>query len=505
MNNPTQTTTPRPTSSDVPQDRRNREMPLLFQLADVNRQAEAKPTPVEAPTPAPIEAPPLPGQFPASSFPLASSLFTSGQLNPWPTPPGLFETGGGSFSTSALSLGSSSAAKEAPAAESTGLPGAIDAAVKAAASLDESTEPTATAKAPAPEPSAPAPEPQREVTTEPIAQATPEPAAIAKPKTPAEPAPSATPTQVEATTARSKSTPPAGEISTAPKSITEPAQEPTAKSVDAKPVDAKPADAKVADTKPVAVADKPSPGSLRRQRAEARQQKINNAANGDWLQTHGKIIAIGFVIALIATIYLARRNRPTEAPSPLDAPPGLAIDVPGENQNQVSPERAPVEVANTAPRLTEPPRQTHDAVPSPATTELEKSPATATAELQPPVVPSSTQPTHDAPPTSEPLFPWRNETRTATAPPDSGTVQPTTAPETPNAPALNAPTYPETNLRDAPLLPPAPPDSPATSSGPASPPSGGELRGPSTARSYPASFTSAPGGNRYERTGSGLY
>lgn len=463
MKNAPDSSTHRPTRSDAAPQRQTREMPLLFQLADVNCQLEASPAPAAAP--APVEMPALPGQFAATSSPLASSLYTSGQLNPWPAPTGLFETST-SFSTSSLTLGTPESIKDAPLQSQgpapfvapSGLPAVIEAAVKAAAALNEPAEVVAETK----------PEPKAEVKSEPATIAH-EPKAEVK-----------TDPAVETVATRTT----AAETSAATK--------PTAESTTDKPVEA------AAPTP----ADKPSPASLRRQRAEARQQKVASGKGGDWLQTHGKIIAIGFVIALIATIYMARRNRNTDgSPPALHPPAGLAIEVPGENQSQPTHERTPIEVANTAPKLTEPPSNPHDATPSPATTDSATSPNT-TAELQPPVVPSSSQPT--TAPTSEPLFPWQNDSRAATSPPATVpyTTNPETAPST--APALNAPTYPETNLRDAPLLPPAPPAPSGPASGSAPAPSGG--RGPaSTARSYPASFTSAPDGNRYERTGSGLY
>ena len=150
MKNATDSTTQRPTRSDAASDRRQREMPLLFQLADVNRAAVVSTAPAEPAQPAPLDTTALPGQFAASTFPLASSLFTSGQLSPWPAPPGLFETSA-SFSTSALLLGTSELAKDLPpqvepsapiatSATPSGLPAVIEAAVKAAAALNEPAE-----------------------------------------------------------------------------------------------------------------------------------------------------------------------------------------------------------------------------------------------------------------------------------------------------------------------------------------------------------------------------
>jgi hypothetical protein len=51
-----------------------------------------------------------------------------------------------------------------------------------------------------------------------------------------------------------------------------------------------------------------------RQRAEERQRKRAAAARDDWFSTHGKFIAIGFFIALVATIFLARQQRKPAGP-----------------------------------------------------------------------------------------------------------------------------------------------------------------------------------------------
>ncbi len=478
---------------------RTREMPLLFQLADINRQAAAvaaAPAAIVAPPakPAPIELPK------PNSFPLASSV-----LDSWPNPPNsLFEMPTG-LSTAALAIGAAAPKEEAkpapivasttiatetvaaekttlekPAVVSSGLPAAIESAVKAAAETNDTADSKTAVKA--------------EAKTE----ANPEVKATAKKDLPASKAP-----VVET-------------IVTA---------------------EAKPADKSVTDKAPAdkPAAEKPSPASLRRQRAEARQAKVEGKGT-DWLSTHGKIIAICFVIALIGTVYLARRNRGTPAPSPSIETPDLAVELPSESKPETH-DHKPAEAANTAPRLVDAPSHPLDATPSPATPVAPSAPdANNTAELQSPVVPNAGQST--TPPSSEPLFPWQNDPRMASRP-DQPT-QPTPAPvasngstfvppdtnPAPTAPTLNAPTYPETNLRDAPLLPPAPPANstappanstvpPANTAPPANwaPPSFSPApasgQGGSTGRvpaSYsPASFTSAPGGNRYERTGSGLY
>lgn len=451
---------------------RTREMPLLFQLADINRPAAAVvPPPASAPLP---PAKPAPIELPTpSAFPLASSV-----LEPWRPTSSLFEVPSG-LSTAALALGaaahpekadakttavvaSAALAVETVAAEkqplekaavvvSSGLPAAIESAVKAAAETSDAAETKTTAKA--------------ETKTEAKSAAKPEIKPTAKKETPV-----------------STTTPVVETIVTAA---------------------AAPA------------AEKPSPASLRRQRAEARQAKVEGKG-GDWLSTHGKVIAICFVIALIGTIYLARRNRGNSAPTPSIETPELAVEVPSEHKHDDH-EHKPPEAANTAPRLVEAPSHPLDATPSPATTVVPSVPdATNTAELQSPVVPNAGQAT--TPPSSEPLFPWQSDPRLATRPEAAPANAPAASAEpnpnvAPTAPTLNAPTYPETNLRDAPLLPPAPPANnavpPANTAPAPNYPAPGNGQGGSSGRvpaSFsPASFTSAPGGNRYERTGSGLY
>src|SRR4051812_3964696 len=55
------------------------------------------------------------------------------------------------------------------------------------------------------------------------------------------------------------------------------------------------------------------------------RQSIPSSSN-DWMRTHGKFIAVGFVMALIATIYLAR-NGDEPAPPNQDASPTSQADV----------------------------------------------------------------------------------------------------------------------------------------------------------------------------------
>jgi hypothetical protein len=485
MNQTTTKTAPNsPVRSEAAEAHRSREMPLLFQLADTNRQP-AKPTASPAPSalsavppgPGPLDMPALPGAFVPGATPLASSAHSS-----WShTPKGLFETTPG-FSTAALTAGTTVTKSSESLVTS-----------EEKASATESKAPTIE-PAPVPAPSvaeaAPIqPEPTASITTLPkaideaVKAADITPPAIDKPANEAAEAPAASTVTSTTTTGTSTS---------------------TATEATNKPQTDKPAQA---------TTDKPSPGSLRRERAVARQQKVA-AKQGNWLQSHGKMIAIGFVIALLGTVYMARRNRPAPEPTPgHDQPMGLAIEVPGESDkhDHDSHDAKSNEAANTAPRLVEAPALPHDTTPSPALADPSRNtPATATAELHPPVMPA---PSSTTPPAGNaPLFPWQGENRTATRPdaptataPAGGPLATPNAHAPPNGPALTPPAYPETNLRDAPLLPPAPASPPASNPGSGSQPAGGQGRGRAPSGSFPASFTSAPGGTRYERTGSGLY
>ncbi|WP_425617216.1 hypothetical protein NA78x_000889 [Anatilimnocola sp. NA78] len=457
---------------------RAREMPLLFQLADINRVPPAPPMPAApvaaAAAPiamAPISMSPLPSGFPTSA-PFAAFPPTTFS-DPWPkTPSSLYEMAAG-LSTTALTMGlTTSPVEDRPQLKSSELkakPAAIDKPVIEKPVIEN------------PVAEKPVVEKKAEVVASPAAKST-LPTVIDTAVKAAAISPEVSESKVE----------PKAEVKVEAKAVVK-SEIKTEVKADAKTPStvAAATDAKATSTATTAAAveaAKPSPGSLRRQRAEARQQKVEGKSS-DWFGSHGKIIAIGFVIALVGTIYLARRNQPVKevAEPQTAAPVGLAIEVPGEHNH----DHSPTEAANTAPRLVESPSHPMDTTPSPAAAD-QHSPANSTADLHPPVVPSG-----EAAPASNntPLFPWQQpgEARVATRPEAPTTPAPAagTAPAPSTGPTLNGPQYPETNLRDAPLLPPAPPAEQ------------GRTRVPS--RTSPASFTSTPGGNRYERTGSGLY
>jgi hypothetical protein len=72
------------------------------------------------------------------------------------------------------------------------------------------------------------------------------------------------------------------------------------------------------DTTPPKEPMAPSPRERAEQRAKNRQPI---PASNDWMRTHGKFIAVGFVIALIATIYMAQNG---DEPTPANPNAGAA-------------------------------------------------------------------------------------------------------------------------------------------------------------------------------------
>ena len=231
-----------------------------------------------------------------------------------------------------------------------------------------------------------------------------------------------------------------------------------------------------------------------RQRAEERQRKRQEGKKDDWFSTQGKFIVVGFIAALLVTIYVARSGRKKATPPVATKPhahPGEAATV----KQAVAVEAAKI----TSVR--------------PATKTATGEPATA---LHPPTIPQlAQQPTASKSPADETLFTFskrpeervavRPDAPTTTAPgPAAGSptgVAPTMAPP-PAAPPTLQPQYPSTSYPSTyqPVAPPpayAPPPPAAAPGGPALNPAA------STMPLYPTTNTAS--GNRYERTGSGLY
>jgi hypothetical protein len=274
----------------------------------------------------------------------------------------------------------------------------------------------------------------------------------------------------------------------------------------------------------------PSP----RQRAEQRAKNRQPApAKHDWMRTQGKYIAVGFVIALIATIYLAQ-NGDEPAPANPDAAATsheeAAVKSPSESEPKVTDahtakESVSVSENQHSPALRD---ETNPAMAGKSSTE-----ARADLNVSPSghVIKEPAQPSEVA--DSKSLFPWKEdgETRVAAKPAEkvakpqaeaksperNANVQeqpsvygpPGTGPQeeevqqaTGEMPQGKSPgSYPETNPGtyrefEPPQTRQAPPSQ--TSSPRATPAS----YQPGSPNNVPPTRTSGP---RYERTGSGLY
>lgn len=269
----------------------------------------------------------------------------------------------------------------------------------------------------------------------------------------------------------------------------------------------------------------PSPRERAEQRARHRQAA---PAKSDWMRTHGKFIAVGFVFALIATIYMAQNG---DEPAP--ANPGAATSSHKETAVKSSSEGEPkVTDAHTAKESVSASEHLH----SPGLldeTNPAKSPAEAHADLNAPTSGHIIKepPQHSEVADSKSLFPWKEagETRVAAkpegakpqadakthelnsnvkeepsvyGPPGSGPQEEEVQQATGEMPQGRIPgSYPETNsgtYRDFVPPPSRPIPAPSASSQRAAPAS----YQPGSPNNVPPTRTSGP---RYERTGSGLY
>ena len=223
-----------------------------------------------------------------------------------------------------------------------------------------------------------------------------------------------------------------------------------------------------------------------RQRAEERQRKRQNDKQDDWFHTQGRYIAIGFVLALLATIYLARTNR--KSPSP---------PVAGKTKPAAT---AP---AKTAPAAKKPAASVATTAAITAVHPTEKSPADQPqAALHPPTIPQLAQePATSTAPATETLFSFSKSAgdRLAARTDVPASTQPTSAapppPSAPTDPPNLQPQYPSTSFPGtyqpvAPATPTTPAAEPATSPYGSTP-------------LYPT--TNSASGIRYERTGSSIY
>jgi hypothetical protein len=119
--------------------------------------------------------------------------------------------------------------------------------------------------------------------------------------------------------------------------------------------------ADVTDASPADSAEPVTPAAARRQRALERQrrQAAEPPRPRTWWTTHLPVIAVCFVIALIATIYVGRRNRASARVDSQTAMeiPELDIDFgdPADALSPASPEPAMIAVGEPAPALSKSP------------------------------------------------------------------------------------------------------------------------------------------------------
>ena len=242
-----------------------------------------------------------------------------------------------------------------------------------------------------------------------------------------------------------------------------------------------------------------------RQRMEERSRKRQTPSQGSWFTPQGKFIAIAFVLALCATIYLARSRRPAAAPpvTTTHAHPGAAAGhgpaIVIEMPKTTSPAKAmnsPAKAVAAKVEVAKPQTEAEQQV------ELQ-APTTTPPQL-------AEQPAPPAQPADEGLFPWkdREEARVAARPdPPALTTSPTYAPLTP---PTDEPRYPVINPRSQfqPALQaaqPSPPPAAQTAPGPQLPQTAGPASAPARNGEPTYPTTNSARGIRYERTGSGLY
>ena len=223
------------------------------------------------------------------------------------------------------------------------------------------------------------------------------------------------------------------------------------------------------------------------ERAQQRQRKRQAAAKDDWFASHGKYIAIGFVMALLATIYVARSQRKT-APPEVARPPHV---------HQDNAPDSPVRTASAEkPSQEGPAARTAVAITSVTPTKAAGSSQTA---LHPPTIPQlAAQP--EANPTSEGLFPWANrEERIAARTDDPARTATTDQAASNSAPRDSAPLQPQS--AEQPRYPSTPyPGDYRQLSAPATP---AQQPAADSQPLYPT--TNSPSGYRHERSGSGFH
>jgi hypothetical protein len=192
---------------------------------------------------------------------------------------------------------------------------------------------------------------------------------------------------------------------------------------------------------PKAAEAQTSPAKRREQREQLSKRR-EPAKKSDWFTAHGRLIAVGFVIALAATIVIARNKKQPVTPAADDS---WAMQHPGDAANHLVGDGPKTEVPNEASSKlaseAQASTQTNEA--SPAATEAmadsgkasSPSAAPAQVDLLPPTLPqqtiaeapptaiippaavTTTPPAPSASPSSDPLFQWpRQEARVAARP-----------------------------------------------------------------------------------------
>jgi hypothetical protein len=252
--------------------------------------------------------------------------------------------------------------------------------------------------------------------------------------------------------------------------------------------------------------------TLKPKTGDRRQRKT--PASEDWFASHGKFIAIGFVVALIGTVYFARTNRQQVEPakteaaaqSPLAEHSSVEISVPSpsksvqmvaavsDSQVELQPPSAPPLIASTP--NTDKAAGNDRLFDFPATAKAEQrvaaKPAISGRELKSDPSPAASEPAAGAPAVA-PAYP------VTTSP---AAYPQTSAPVLPSAPALQGPANAAPSYRSQfPSQPPSQPGAPQPSqpqSGWTPPPSG-----PGASQYQPMNNTAR--GPRYEFTGSGRY
>lgn len=236
------------------------------------------------------------------------------------------------------------------------------------------------------------------------------------------------------------SPPPAMEL---PVSEPQPAAEPVAETTTPEvtpEATTEPATAALETPPPAESTEPPSPRALSERRRKA---KAKTPAAEDWFAAHGKYVALAFVVALGATIYIARSNRRTP-PVPAPDASNLVLDIESGDSKRATADYKPAStlVNDSSPNSDSPAKLVETA-----------SANSSQAELFPPTQVAAVPTTDEkTPPASGDLFPKNEQpaaqvaTRTDgpqqiinhTMSPSAAGAPPSTTPPAPTAPAPTA-------------------------------------------------------------------